>query len=72
MLFFAGDNRQESDYQNIMLNTLDRPAGVCNDSVASTSTSDSNMGIYQELQQRTLSENAYYTFATGSSSSASN
>ena len=42
-----------------MLNTLGRDAGLSNDSQAKTSISDSNLDVYQELNERTLTENAY-------------
>lgn len=61
--YITGDTKQEKVYQNLMLNTLDTPAGLGIDDQARRSISDASKGVYEELNKRILHENTYSTLS---------
>lgn len=70
-IFVLVDNQQEGGYQNLMLKTLDRPAGIANTRPPRTSLLDSTIEVYQELNPRIQPENPYSALASKSASHAS-
>lgn len=69
-IFVLGDTQQEGGYQNLMLKTLDRPAGIANTRPPRTSLLESTIEVYQELNPIIQPENLYSALASKSASNA--